>query len=94
MAFLEAMDFSEADVPAQKIGHGAIIKPVPVKLPLTAGANETVEREHLEDLIPARSLTARWQLVPPKTIEPELLPELAPQSAGAPLARPHQARRG
>ena len=82
VALVEVMDFGKAEVPAQKVGQGAMIKPVPMELPLTAGANETIKRKHLEDLIPARPLAADGQPVLPEGVEPELLPEQAPHWRG------------
>lgn len=65
-----------------------------VQAPFTAGVDEAVKDEGLEDLIPARALAAGWKFFAPERIKTELLPEFAAKPAGTPLTRTLQTHVG
>ena len=59
--------------------------------PLAAGFDQSVGDQHLQNLIPARSLPARGQALRPEPVELQLSPQQARQPTGAPVPRTMQA---
>jgi hypothetical protein len=62
--------------------------------PLTAGFNQPVGDQDLQNLVPARSLPARRQALGPEPIVLQVSPQLPGQPTGAPLPRTMQAKIG
>ena len=58
VAGIELVSFGEAEVGAEQIGHGAVEEPLAMQPPFAARRDEPVARQHLQHVIPARSLAA------------------------------------
>jgi hypothetical protein len=87
VAGIELVLFRKSEVRTQEIGHCAVAEPLAMQSPLAARRDQPIGRQHLQDLIPPRSLPARRQPIDPEPIELKLLPQLPGQPAGAPLPR-------
>jgi hypothetical protein len=93
VARIKMMLLREAEIAAEQVGDGTVIEPMPVQPPLGTRIDEPVKHERLQDEIPARTLATGVQALAPKSVEPELPPQLATQPASPPLARPAQRHR-
>ena len=91
---VELVRFREAEVGPQEVGHGAVEEPLAMQPPLASRSNQPVGDQHLQHMVPARSLAASGQALGPETIELKLAPQDAGQPAGAPLARPAEPHLG
>src|ERR1700683_4374030 len=91
---VELVRLGHAEIRTQQIGHGAPTEPFAMQPPLTAGFNQPVGDQDLQNLVPARSLPARGQALGPEPIELQVSPQLPGQPTGAPLPRTMQAKIG
>ena len=74
-------------IAAQQVGHRAVLEPMAMQPPFGAGVDEAIEREGLQNEIPARAFATFRQQFAPESVEPELTPKLASKPASAPLTR-------
>ena len=93
MAGVQFMRLGQAKIGAQEIGHGTVAEPVAMQLPLTARCDQPIGHQNLENLVPARPLSARRQAVGPEPVQLQLAPQLTRQPARPPLPRPVQLER-
>src|ERR1035437_2204492 len=70
---------------SQQIGHRAVLKPLPVQSPLAARVDQTINRQGLQHVTPASPLARVRQTLLPERFQLQLIPQLAPYPAGAPL---------
>ena len=94
MTGVELVRLGQAEIRTQQVGHGAVAEPFAMQPPLTAGFNQPVGDQDLQNLVPARSLPARRQALGPEPIELQVSPQLPGQPTGAPLPRTMQAKIG
>ena len=88
VAFVKPMRVGDGKIAPQQVGHRAVLEPMPVQPPLAPGVDESVEREGLQNEIPARAFATFRQQFAPINIEPELPPKLASKPAVSTSSRP------
>src|ERR1700758_9035 len=80
------------EILAQQVADGVLRVPLPMQPPLAAWVDQPVGHQRLQHVQPARSLSRGRQSWRPEVIQPQLIPQMAGQPAGAPLPRPVQSR--
>src|SRR6201997_5360884 len=78
------------EILAQQVADGALRVPLPMQPPLAAWVDQPVGHQRLQHVQPTRSLSRGRQSWRPEVIQPQLIPQMAGQPAGAPLPRPVQ----
>src|SRR6266853_2608253 len=73
-----------------RVPDGALRVPLPMQPPLAAWVDQPVGHQRLQHVQPTRSLSRGRQSWRPEVIQPQLIPQMAGQPAGAPLPRPVQ----
>ena len=80
----------QGEILAQQVADGALLVPLSMQPPFATGVDQSVGHQGLQDVQPAGPLSGRWQSWRPEVIQPQLIPQVAGQPAGAPLPRPAQ----
>ena len=80
----------QGEIRAEQIAHRTLFIPLPVQPPLAAGVDQAVGDQRLQHVQPPCPLPRRRQPGRPEVIQPQLIPHMAGQPAGAPLPRPVQ----
>ena len=77
----------QREVRAEQIAHRTLLIPLPVQPPLAAGIDQAIGDQRLQHVQPPCPLPRRRQPWRPEIIQPQLIPHMAGQPAGAPLPR-------
>ena len=80
----------QREVRAEQIAHRTLFIPLPMQPPLAAGVDQAVGDQRLQHVQPPCPLPRCGQPGRPEIIQPQLIPHMAGQPAGAPLPRPVQ----
>ena len=80
----------QGEVRAEQIAHRTLFVPLPVQPPLAAGVDQAVGNQRLQHVQPPRPLPRCGQPRRPEIIQPQLIPHMTGQPAGAPLPWPVQ----
>ena len=83
MALVKFVNFGQAKILAQQIGHRALLEPLPVQPPFAARSDQATGAERLQNQIPARAFAAGRQMIGPELAQAQFLVELAEEPAGA-----------
>src|ERR1700758_2344961 len=81
---IELARLGQAEIRPQQIGHGALAEPFAMQPPLAAGFDQSVGDQHLQNLIPARSLPTRGQALRPEPVELQFSPQTGPPTSRRP----------
>jgi hypothetical protein len=85
MAVVEPMNFRQGKVPAQQIGHRALLEPMPVQPPLAARGQQSISAKGLEDQVPAGAFATGWQALGPEAVQAQFRVEVTEEPAIAPV---------
>ena len=80
----------QGEVRAEQIAHRTPFIPLPMQPPLAAGVDQAVGDQCLQHVQPPCALPRGGQPGRPEIIQPQLIPHMTRQPAGAPLSRPVQ----
>ena len=74
----------------QQVFHGALVIPLSMEPPLTAGRHQAIDDRNFQQAGPVRAFARDAQLRAPERVEVQTPPQLAPQPAGPILAGARQ----
>jgi len=89
-AAVERILLDQRIIRADEIAHRALLEPLTMQPPFTAGIDQPIAHQGLQNVLPARTFARIGQARRKEKIEFELPIEMTGQKAGAPLPRPMQ----
>ena len=89
-AAVERILLDQRIIRADEIAHRALLEPLTMQPPFTAGIDQPIAHQGLQNVLPARTFARIGQTRRKEKIEFELPIEMTGQKAGAPLPRPMQ----